>query len=151
MKEHLTTNLQETATKSPYHCYAITTKSASGSDGVWTPCRVEFPSRLGLSHELVSSVRLFSKLFPLPTKSQESGSLASRRSSALPKTILEVKHSVPSGTKPAGGFHTRVLTDTTEDTDVFHVLRQTPPLPEFVGTKNGNYMVETEGTIKRVK
>ena len=69
----------------------------------------------------------------------------------LHKTILEVKHSVPSGTKPAGGFHTHVLTDTPEDTDVFHVLRQTPPLPEFVGTKSGNYMVETDGKIKLVK
>lgn len=69
----------------------------------------------------------------------------------LHKTILEVKHSAPTGKKPAGGFHTHVLTDTPEDTDVFHVLRQTPPLPEFIGTKSGNYMVETDGTIKRVK
>lgn len=69
----------------------------------------------------------------------------------LHKTILEVKHSAPSGTKPAGGFHTHVLTDTPEDTDVFHVLRQTPPLPEFVGTKSGNYMIETDGRSKRVK
>jgi hypothetical protein len=69
----------------------------------------------------------------------------------LHKTILEVKHSAPSGTKPAGGFHTHVLTETPEDTDVFHVLRQTPPLPEFVGTKSGNYMIETDGRSKRVK
>jgi hypothetical protein len=44
----------------------------------------------------------------------------------LHKTILEVKHSATAGKKPAGGFHTHVLTDTPEDTDVFHVLRQTP-------------------------
>jgi hypothetical protein len=69
----------------------------------------------------------------------------------LHKTILEVKHSAPAGKKPAGGFHTHVLTDTPEDTDVFHVLRQTPPLPEFIGTKSGNYIVEADGTIKRVK
>lgn len=69
----------------------------------------------------------------------------------LHKTILEVKHSAPAGKTPAGGFHTHVLTDTPEDTDVFHVLRQNPPLPEFVGTKSGNYEVETNGTIKRVK
>jgi hypothetical protein len=31
------------------------------------------------------------------------------------------------------------------------VLRQTHPLPEFVGTKSGNYVVETDGTVKRVK
>lgn len=69
----------------------------------------------------------------------------------LHKTILEVKHSAPAGKTPAGSFHTHVLTDTPEDTDVFHVLRQNPPLPEFVGTKSGNYMVETDATIKRIK
>jgi hypothetical protein len=69
----------------------------------------------------------------------------------LHKSILEGKSSVPSGTKPAAGVHSHVLTDTPEDTDVFHVLRQTHPLPEFVGTKNGVYRVDTDGTIKRVK
>jgi hypothetical protein len=69
----------------------------------------------------------------------------------LHKSILEVNHPAQSGKKPVGGFHTHVLTDTPEDTDVFHVLRQTPPLPEFLGTKSGNYEVETDGTIKRVK
>lgn len=69
----------------------------------------------------------------------------------LHKSILEVRHSAPSGSKPAGGVHTHVLTDTPEDTDVFHVLRQTHPLPEFVGTKNGMYEVRTDGTIRRVK
>ena len=69
----------------------------------------------------------------------------------LHKSILEFKRSVPSGTTPAGGYHTHILTDTPEDTDVFHVLRQTHPLPEIVGTKNGVYKVDTDGTIKRVK
>jgi hypothetical protein len=69
----------------------------------------------------------------------------------LHKSILEVKNSVPSGTKPAAGVHTHVLTDTPEDTDVFHVLRQKKPLPEFVGTKSGIYVVQTDGTIKREK
>jgi hypothetical protein len=69
----------------------------------------------------------------------------------LHKSILEAKHAVPSGSKPAGGFHTHVLTDSPEDTDVFHVLRQKLPLPEAVGTKSGVYMVQTDGTIKRMK
>jgi hypothetical protein len=69
----------------------------------------------------------------------------------LHKSILEVKHSAPSGSKPAGGYHTHVLTDTPEDTDVFHVLRQRQPLPEAVGTKSGIYMVQIDGTITRVK
>jgi hypothetical protein len=69
----------------------------------------------------------------------------------LHKTIMEMKHSLPAGTKPASGYHTHVLTDTPEDTDVFHVLRQTHPLPEIIGTRTGIYDVETNGTIKRVK
>jgi len=69
----------------------------------------------------------------------------------LHRSILEVKHSAPSGSKPAGGYHTHVLTDAPEDTDVFHVLRQKQPLPEAIGTKSGIYMVQTDGTIKRVK
>jgi len=69
----------------------------------------------------------------------------------LHKTILEVKRSVPQGATPAGGFHSHILTDTPEDTDVLHVLRQTHPLPEIVGTKSGVYEVETDGAIKRVK
>lgn len=69
----------------------------------------------------------------------------------LHRTILEAKRSVPQGTTPAGGAHTHILTDGPEDTDVFHVLRQTHPLPEFVGTKSGLYEVQVDGTIKRVK
>lgn len=69
----------------------------------------------------------------------------------LHKTILEVDRSVPSRTKSVAGFHTHVLTDTPEDTDVFHVLRQTHPLPEFIGTKSGTYEVDPDGTIKRAK
>jgi hypothetical protein len=44
---------------------------------------------------------------------------------------------------------TDFLTDAPEDTDVFHVLRQNHPVPEFVGTKSGVYTVQTDGLIKR--
>ena len=67
------------------------------------------------------------------------------------KTILENKAAVPGGPKVVSGFHTHVLTDTPEDTDVFHVLREDPPSPEFVGTRNGIYSVLVDGTIVRVK
>jgi hypothetical protein len=67
----------------------------------------------------------------------------------LHKTILERKPS--SISKTVAGYHTHVLTDTPEDTDVFLVLQQSPPVPEFVGTKNGTYVVNTDGTIRRVK
>jgi len=39
----------------------------------------------------------------------------------LHKTILEIKNA-PSDTKKVVGYHTHILTDIPEDTDVFHVL-----------------------------
>lgn len=69
----------------------------------------------------------------------------------LHKTILENKREPSSDTKTVAGYHTHILTDTPEDTDVFHVLRQSPPLPEYVGTKSDTYVVNADGTIKRVK
>ena len=52
------------------------------------------------------------------------------------------------GKKTAAGFHTHVLSDLPEDTDVFHVLTQDPPLPEFVRTPHFTYKVSADGTIQ---
>lgn len=68
----------------------------------------------------------------------------------LHKTILEIKNSNKS-VRTAGGYHTHVLSDVPEDTDVFHVLRRKPPVPEFIGTNSGTYIVQVDGTIKREK
>jgi len=62
------------------------------------------------------------------------------------KSILET--TPQSGKKTVAGFHTHVLSDLPEDTDVFHVLSQDPPLPEFVGTPHFTYQVKTDGTIQ---
>jgi len=64
----------------------------------------------------------------------------------LHKSILEIKNSEKSG-KLAAGFHLHVLSDVPEDTDVFHVLRRKPPVPELVGTKTALYMIQTDGSI----
>jgi hypothetical protein len=70
----------------------------------------------------------------------------------LHNTILELKHSPAElGATPVANVHTHALTDTPEDTDVFHVLRQTHPVPELIVTEPGLYQVETDGTIKRVR
>lgn len=64
----------------------------------------------------------------------------------LHKTILE---SAPAaGKKTAAGFHSHILSDLPEDTDVFHVLTQDPPVPELVGTAHFVYEVRTDGTIQ---
>jgi hypothetical protein len=65
------------------------------------------------------------------------------------KTIIET--GPKAGKKMAAGFHTHVLSDLPEDTDVFHVLTQDPPLPEFVGTPHFTYQVKIDGTIQLEK
>ena len=62
------------------------------------------------------------------------------------KTIIET--TPQAAKKSVAGFHTHVLSDLPEDTDVFHVLTQDPPLPEFVGTPHFTYQVKTDGTIQ---
>jgi hypothetical protein len=62
------------------------------------------------------------------------------------KTIIETE--ARPGKKMAVGFHAHVLSDLPEDTDVFHVLTQDPPLPEFVGTSHFTYQVKADGTIQ---
>jgi hypothetical protein len=67
------------------------------------------------------------------------------------KSILENK--VPGdGAKLAGGYHTHVLSDIPEDTDVFYVLIRKPPVPEYVGSlKHVVYVVNVDGTIGKAK
>ena len=62
------------------------------------------------------------------------------------KTIIET--APPSGKKAVAGFHTHVLSDLPEDTDVFHVLTQDPPVAEFVATPHFTYLVKADGTIQ---
>ena len=46
-----------------------------------------------------------------------------------------------------GAYHTAVLDDVPEDTDVFHVLARRPPVPEWVATQKYVYKIEPDGTI----
>jgi hypothetical protein len=71
----------------------------------------------------------------------------------LHKAIIEISpSSIPKGTTAAGGYHTHVLTDVPEDTDVFHVLSRKPPQPEFIGTPNKKfYEIGEDGTIRESK
>lgn len=62
------------------------------------------------------------------------------------KTIIETAPS-PKG-KAVAGYHTHVLSDVPEDTDVLHVLTQDPPIPEIVVTAHFMYEVMADGRIK---
>lgn len=63
----------------------------------------------------------------------------------LHKSIIEF--SVPEGVKPQTGFHTAVLDDAPEETDVFHVLAREPKIPELVVTSKYVYQIKEDGTI----
>ena len=64
----------------------------------------------------------------------------------LHKAIIEF--AVPSGeSETRAGFHTAILDDIPEDTDVFHVLARRPAVPEYIRTKQFVFRVETDGAI----
>lgn len=71
----------------------------------------------------------------------------------LHKTILENDPSSASkGSTPVAGFHTHVLSDVPEDTDVFYVLTRQPAQPEYIGTMNKKlYVISVDGTIRQGK
>ncbi len=63
------------------------------------------------------------------------------------QTIIENPPS-SKGKKLVAGFHTHVLSDAPEDTDVFHVLTQDPQVPEMVASPDFLYQVTADGTIR---
>ncbi len=70
-------------------------------------------------------------------------------------TILErrelhratIDFKAPGSGNTEAPFHTAVLDDAPEDTDVFHVLARTPSIPELILTPQYVYRVEADGTI----
>jgi hypothetical protein len=62
------------------------------------------------------------------------------------QTVLDVAPA--QGKKMAAGYHTHVLSDIPEDTDVLHVLQQDPPAPEVITTRHLVYEVASDGTIR---
>jgi len=69
------------------------------------------------------------------------------------KSILETGAANDKGKKLVAGFHTHVLSDLPEDTDVFHVLTQDPRVPEMVGTPHFFFKILVDGaiTLERTK
>jgi len=65
----------------------------------------------------------------------------------LHKTILDMEYD--AGDTPVSGFHTHVLSDVPEDTDVLYVLNRRPLIPESIGTVSGwVFVIHTDGTIE---
>jgi len=64
----------------------------------------------------------------------------------LHKSILDLEYDPAK--KTVSGFHTHVLSDVPEDTDVLYVLNRRPLIPEYVGTLGGwFFIINTDGTI----
>jgi hypothetical protein len=51
----------------------------------------------------------------------------------------------------AGGYHTHVLSDVPEDTDVMLVLTRQPRVPEIVGAGGYIFTIAVDGTITDVR
>ena len=61
------------------------------------------------------------------------------------KTIIE--YNVPPNAQLAAGYHTAILDQIPEDSDVFHVLARKPSIPELIATKQFVYRIEPDGNI----
>jgi hypothetical protein len=64
----------------------------------------------------------------------------------LHKSIIEFQ--VPQDMKPETGYHTAILDEIPEDTDVFHVLAREPRIPELVVTQKFVYRIAIDGSIQ---
>lgn len=69
---------------------------------------------------------------------------------AMHKSVLEFdpKDRSGSGRKIEASWHTHVLSNRPEDSDVFYVLTRKPLIPEYVGTMDKKiWVINTDGTI----
>jgi hypothetical protein len=67
----------------------------------------------------------------------------------LHKSIIEFT-SPKEIEKVTAGYHTAILDEVPEDTDVFHVLAREPKVPEWVITKTFVYQIAVDGTARYV-
>jgi hypothetical protein len=79
--------------------------------------------------------------------SDDGNSIVEKRQ--MHKTILEFDmRNATEKTKDAGSWHTHILSNEPEDSDVFSVLARKPSIPEYVGTLDGKiYVILLDGTI----
>ncbi len=63
----------------------------------------------------------------------------------LHKTILDIEFK--PDVHPVAGYHTHILSEVPEDTDVLYVLNRRPLIPEFIGTAKQKFVVQVDGSI----
>lgn len=64
---------------------------------------------------------------------------------------LDPSKGVPGGSRTSALFHTDLFSTVPEDSDVFHVLASSPPVPEYVDAQNMLYAIDEKGNIRFVK
>lgn len=117
--------------------------------------RYAFPSETGQLYVYFLPAQTKDGVYPLGgdvryTLTLDGGTIVQKRQ--MHKTIIEKKDALQPGQELAGGYHTHVLNNDVEDSDVFHVLNRKPSVPELVGTADKHiYEIETDGSIKRQK
>ncbi len=68
------------------------------------------------------------------------------------KAVLEsIPGKTPSGSSAVGGFHSDILGDLPEDTDVFLVMARHPRMPEYVGAGGHVFVIAIDGGIEIAK
>jgi hypothetical protein len=65
----------------------------------------------------------------------------------LHRGVIEYRAPAATSEKAAAGYHTHVLTDLPEDTDVMLVLTRQPSVPEFVGAGIYVFAIDVDGKI----
>ena len=117
----------------PYNAYAI-------------------PSESGQLYVYLLPAQTKNEIYPLGgdvryTFSADGNSLVEKH--PMHKTVLDIDDSsADKGAKLASGWHTHVLSNVPEDSDVFHVLTRKPSIPEYVGTMDKKiWVINTDGTI----
>lgn len=59
-----------------------------------------------------------------------------------------VDTSLPNGAQLKAGFHTVVVENVPQDTDVFHVLARKPSIPDYVDAQGQLYVINVDGSIE---
>ena len=65
----------------------------------------------------------------------------------LHNSVLEYGPPKPDGDRRAAGYHSAVLADAPEDTDVFLVLTRQPQVPEYIISASYYFRIDTDGRI----
>ena len=120
------------AANRPYNAMVI---PASG-EGDWFVYLVPAPTRAGV--------------YPLGGDARYRVSADGRRLVAqrrLHNTVLEYRGLSKVQGNPVASYHTAVLDDRPEDTDVFHVLSREPKFPEYIASRSYYFRVDLDGRI----